>query len=665
MELEILGIPENKITQLKKGGFESIEQLAAFYPKRYNDFRAITKIDDLTAHNNEIVSVIGEIVSVRNNSKTTVARVRDGSQKILNVVWFNQRYLIRSLSPGRIYVFCGKVVRNDNYESFSMMAPIFFSDEPTMFKRIAPVYPKIKGMSSEYLEKCITAACSFVIADNEDSHEYMDFGVLERLGIPEYKKFLTMVHTPRSEEDILLSRQRIIADVLFPFAMKLGEKKYEFVSKSKCKMYSLTVMDKFIASLPFPLTEDQDKTIRELAENMQNGKHVDALVQGDVGCGKTVIATALAVAAAENGYQVAIMCPTAVLAEQHYNSLSAQLTSLGIKVGLLVSGMPVRQRRTLLEGVASGEIQILIGTHAVISKEVMFKNLALTIVDEEHRFGVEQRDLLCEKSKAGVHNISMSATPIPRSLANIAYGENTTIYNIHTMPAGRKPVQTIVYSNEEKVYASMYNQIKNGHQCYVVCPLIEESDKDALAGVESADKTYKKITEWFSQYPEVRVLMINGNMKPTQIRENIAEFESGKANILVSTTIVEVGVNVPNATVMVIKNAERFGLAQLHQLRGRVGRGSEQAYCVLLSNQKNNPRLTAMANTNDGFEIAQKDLELRGTGDIVGTKQSGIDKAITLMLQNPELYAKITKEVDAIYEEKRKLEKYAAKIKKE
>lgn len=658
MDLSLLEIPENKIGQLKKKGFETIEDLAAFYPRKYNDFRTIVKIDQLWEYVGKVVSIIGEIVSINDGFKALKATVRDGSYKAIDIVWFNQRYIGKRLFTHRQYVFCGKVQYNPQYDTFTIIAPMFFSDDPTQFHKIAPVYPKIKGMSAEYLESCIKKAVGLMIAD-DDPHDYMEPVVRKRLEVPEYKKFLTMVHSPQTDEDLELSKRRIVCDELFPFVMKLGEKKYEFVAKTQYKASKQSVMESFIKSLPFPLTKDQDTAIHTLTTKMMAGERIETLVQGDVGCGKTAIATALAVAAVENGYQAAIMCPTAVLAEQHYKSMSEQLAPFGITVELLTSGLTAKAKRKVLSAIKDGTAQIIVGTHAVIAKDVIFNKLALTVVDEEHRFGVEQRDALAEKAKAGVHNISMTATPIPRTIASAVYGENTEIINVHSMPSGRKPVKTIVYGNEEKVYASMYNQIRAGHQCYVVCPLIEESDSETLAGVESVEETYNKMSKWFEKYPAVSIKMINGNMKPTDVKEAISAFSNGDCHIIISTTIIEVGVNVPNATVIVVKNAERFGLAQLHQLRGRVGRGDAQSYCVLLSNQKTNPRLLAMAETTDGFEIARKDLELRGTGDIVGTKQSGIDKDVNLMLEYPELYKKIVNEVDIIFEGKRRLEKYS------
>lgn len=663
MDLHLLEIPENKIGQLKKKGFQDLESLAAFYPRRYNDFRNVLTITEAATNIGQLVAVIGRLESVYVGSKAVTAVIRqEGTNRTMDIVWFNQHYIARRLYKENTYVFCGKVQYNYTNNHQSMLAPLFFTDDPAQFYKIFPVYPKIPGMSVEYLDKCIKTACAMVIAD-DDEHDYIDAETRKRLGVPAYKDFLRMVHEPQDDNDLQLAERRKVCDKLFPFAMKLGEKNYESAKKSKYKIKSLKVMEQFIDSLPFPLTLDQGKAIDSMCEKMKHGMRVEALVQGDVGCGKTVIATSLAVAMAENGYQAAIMAPTMVLAEQHYKNMTEQLAPFNIHVVLLANGMKANEKRAVLKEIETGKAQIVVGTHAVLADAVKFNDLGITIVDEEHRFGVEQRDALRLKAKDGVHHISMTATPIPRTLANTVYGENTSVINIHTMPSGRKPVQTIAYSNEEKVYASMYHQIQAGHQCYVVCPLIEESDNETLANVDSVEKTYQKMTEWYgARYPEVKISMINGNMKPDEIKKRIAEFSEGKSHIIISTTIIEVGVNVPNATVILIKNAERFGLAQLHQLRGRVGRGDAQSYCVLLSDKKDSPRLQAMVETTDGFEIAKRDLELRGTGDIVGTKQSGIDEGITLMLQYPELYQKIQKEVESIYEGKRRLENYTAVI---
>ena len=370
------------------------------------------------------------------------------------------------------------------------------------------------------------------------------------------------------------------------------------------------------------------------------GRHCAALCR-DVGCGKTVVAQIAALGMAMNGYQCAVMCPTLVLAEQHFADFTKFLARFGLSAVFLHGGMKIREEKKALAAIQSGEADVIVGTHSIFADKVKYKKLGLVIVDEEHRFGVEQRDGLKQKAKDGVHNISMSATPIPRTLATTLYGEGTEIINIHTMPAGRKPVKTIVWSNENTCMESVYKQIKQGHQCYIICPLIEDSDSETLAGVESVETTAQNLKAWFAKYPGVRIETISGDMKAKDVQAGIEAFAAGNADILISTTIVEVGVNIPNSTVIVIKNAERFGLAQLHQLRGRVGRSSYQSYCVLLSQDKENERLQTMASTTDGFKIAEKDLELRGTGQILGVKQSGKDVYMEMMLKYPKLYKEI------------------------
>ena len=462
------------------------------------------------------------------------------------------------------------------------------------------------------------------------------------LRVPELARCVRMAHAPQDETDIMLSRRRRAVDVLYPFCYGLEVKKAEAAKVSPFRIKdAAAVVKKAQNELPFALTEDQNKAVRHVLEEMQLGNRVDALVQGDVGCGKTVVAQIAALGMAMNGYQCAVMCPTLVLAGQHYDDFTNFLAKFGYTVVSLHGGMKVREEKAALAKIASGEANVVVGTHSIFSDKVKFKKLGLTIVDEEHRFGVEQREGLKQKAKEGVHNISMSATPIPRTLATTLYGEGTEIVNIHTMPAGRKPVKTIVWSNENTCMESVYKQIKQGHQCYVICPLIEDSDADTLAGVESVETTAQNLKAWFAKYPGVRIEAISGDMKAKDVQAGIDKFAAGSADILISTTIVEVGVNVPNSTVIVIKNAERFGLAQLHQLRGRVGRSSFQSYCVLLSQDKENERLQTMAATTDGFKIAEKDLELRGTGQILGVKQSGKDMYMETMLKYPKLYKEI------------------------
>lgn len=632
-------IPEAKRKQLLRAGIATVEQLAAVQPKKYYDFRKVYKMSEIHGDTDGPVAIMGKIKGFRSGPKYTTAIVDDGSGEILNVTWFHQPYIERTLYLHVLYIFCGKITYNPFYKNYSMPAPVFYSCNKADFGRIIPVYRKIPGMSVEYFRDAVKFAASIQIAD-PDSQDFLDDEVRSKLGVPAYKTYLRMLHAPMSDEDLAGAKLRTVADTLLPFALKMAWRAKGLSDATPYGMSSFEKTHEFIEHLPFPLTRDQKSAIESILDSLKSGKRLDALVQGDVGCGKTIVAVVASIAAAENGYQAAVMAPTTVLAEQHYQKFSESLRGCGIKVVYLASGMKVTERRKALSQIESGEGQVVIGTHAVIAESVVFKNLALAVVDEEHRFGVKQRNAFREKTGNGVHTISMTATPIPRTLANAFYGGNTKVINIQTMPAGRKPIQTVIFSNEEKVYEAMYRQIQAGHQCYVVCPLIDNSDSDGLADVESANQTAKKMKDWFARYPGVRIAKVTGDLERDTVQRRIADFAAGNSQILISTTIVEVGVDVPNATVMVIKNAERFGLAQLHQLRGRVGRGDAQSYCVLLSKDRENPRLRTMATTNDGFRIAQEDMALRGSGNLVGVEQHGFDRCVTLMLQNPGLYEK-------------------------
>lgn len=641
MELSLLNIPVAKINQLKRKGLNSLEDLAEYYPKKYNDFNKITKIkniNDNLSGSEEMVCVCGKMVSLQHRLKKgkslVIAEIDDGSGTI-GVMWFNQEYLMKKLKKGQQYVVCGQTYYN-GWNNYTIPSPVLCIEKELFVKKLYPVYSKVSGMSSEYLETCIRKAVSFILASDD---EYEIFTEEERLilDIPTYKQSLIMIHSPSNFNDVEKANKRIITDTLYPFAEKMMIKKFTNVTTSPYRIREDDELENFIESLPFELTDGQYAAVLELSEQIKAGQRVEALIQGDVGCGKTIIATTLAEVMVKNGYQSAIMCPTTVLAKQHYEDIKAYVERHGIKVGLLTAALTTKQRKDLLREIANGDIGIVIGTHALISEEIKFKSLALIVVDEEHRFGVQQRQLLREKATEGVHYISMSATPIPRSIAAAVYGEETQIIDITMMPKGRRPVQTKISIEETDVFKEIAEQIGLGHQAYIVCPIIEDSD--SLEGVESVETTFSHAKVWFKHYaPNAVVKMVNGNMSQSKIDEEIEAFETGKTDVLISTTIIEVGTNVPNATMMVIKNAERFGLSQLHQLRGRVGRGNAQSYCVMISSNERNPRLQTMVATNNGFEIAKKDLELRGTGDIVGIKQSGLDECLNLMLMYPDLY---------------------------
>lgn len=648
MELAMLGIPNNKIEQFKKAGISSIEELAHFYPKRYEDFRKTVPIEDLDRHIGETIAFVGKITHLKRGVGYVSAQVEDEKGNYTYVTWFNQMYLYTTLRENDEYVFYGKISMNWKVIRAEMTSPVFYSNDPLDFGKILPVYKKIKGMSYDYLVKNIAHAAGILIADTSLTDPIPD-EVLKMVGAPELKRFLVMVHQPQDESELKAVEARKVVDELYPFSVKMTERRLKASMRSLYIARSTELLKQYIASLPFKLTPDQLEAINRIAETVQNGKRADILVQGDVGCGKTIVAISASVLMSENNYQTAVMAPTTVLAEQHYQEFKKYLEPVGIHVVLLTSGMKKKERDVALSKIESGEAQVVVGTHSVISQDVIFKALAMTIVDEEHRFGVNQRQLLREKANSGVHSISMTATPIPRTLAITLYGENTQVLNITTMPAGRKPIVTVAHSDYTKVFAAMNRQVLAGHQCYLVCPMIDDSDNEALANVESVDAVFKKLKTWLEENnPTVTVDRITGDIKSETIRSRLNAFSSGKTKILVSTTIVEVGVNVPNATVMVISNAERFGLAQLHQLRGRVGRGEHQSYCVLIS-KKMTARIQAMTETTNGFEIAQRDFELRGSGDVVGTRQHGDDRCVNLMLQYPEVYKKFCQYAETLY----------------
>lgn len=639
MQLTDIGITPRKASQFAAKGICTVRDLLMFYPTKYLDFRNPISLADGKQYAGQHVAVRGQVVSTRViNGKHFMLRLSDG-KNFCSVFWFNQSYRARQFSVGQMLAVGGIASWSDEYKSLTISAPDFVSCDLQTAFCIKPIYRKIKGMSDEYLLDAIALALPYIRKCVSDPLTEEQRNALR---VPELARCVRMAHAPQDETDIMLSRRRRAVDVLYPFCYGLEVKKAEAAKVSPFRIKdAAAVVRKAQNELPFELTEDQNKAVRHVLEEMQLGNRVDALVQGDVGCGKTVVAQIAALGMAMNGYQCAVMCPTLVLAGQHYDDFTNFLAKFGYIAVFLHGGMKVREEKAALAKIASGEANVVVGTHSIFSDKVKFKKLGLTIVDEEHRFGVEQREGLKQKAKEGVHNISMSATPIPRTLATTLYGEGTEIVNIHTMPAGRKPVKTIVWSNENTCMESVYKQIKQGHQCYVICPLIEDSDSDALAGVESVETTAQNLKAWFAKYPGVRIEAISGDMKAKDVQAGIDKFAAGSADILISTTIVEVGVNVPNSTVIVIKNAERFGLAQLHQLRGRVGRSSFQSYCVLLSQDKENERLQTMAATTDGFKIAEKDLELRGTGQILGVKQSGKDMYMETMLKYPKLYKEI------------------------
>lgn len=653
MELEMLGISTPKIKQFNKKGIETIESLVEFIPRKYYDFRHPKDIDKLV--DSEITSVVGKITDIRilGPAKNVVnVKIKDSKGTLMTIVWFNQSYVRNLIFMDKEYIFCGKIQNNEAYSQMQMVNPYYFGEDIDSYKKIMPVYSKIQGMSDDFLRKSISSAIALT-----DKTDYLEPVILSKFKVVNKAAAIKQIHDPESPIQIDEAKKRFIFDDLFKFCFKLTEMQGDITPKAKYPMKKIEKTLEFVKTLPFELTDGQKDVLNKIAIKMKHQNRVNALIQGDVGCGKTIVSIILMLIAAENGYQSAMMAPTNVLAKQHYEDILERTKDFGIKVAYLSGEMKVKERREILKQIKDGEIDIVVGTHAVISQDVVFNNLSFTVVDEEHRFGVAQRDKLREKAREGVHSITMSATPIPRTLAMTIYGDSIDVMTITTMPKGRFPIKTMHCKNEEAVYQSMYKQILEGRQCYVVCPLIEDSESERLENVDSVENTYSKMLKYFKG-KNVNIAMISGKMKQSEVNEEIEKFSKNEYQIIISTTIIEVGVNVPNASVIMIKNAERFGLSQLHQLRGRVGRGIHQSYCVLLSEADDNPKLQAMCATTDGFKIAEKDLEIRGAGDFIGTKQSGQNKYIMLMLAYPILYGNIKKEVIEIYKDNRRLMRY-------
>lgn len=638
MLLSELNITHQKEKQFNNKKIFSIEDLLRFLPKNYYDFRMPVSLEECR-NTAKTVAVTGILMNIKRGNGVISAFIKDNiSGLILKVSWFHAPYMTAKLRYmyNRSVICCGRIGFNTVYQNFEMNQPIVFSDNIKDNLMIYPVYSNIRGMSDTYLLERINEALFL----SQNTEEKYDLETLEHFNIVPQNEMYRMIHRPKIPEEITIAKKRLIFEVLYDFAEEMELRNREEKILSPYIIRSLNKTNEFIQSLPYTLTYDQQEILNELIETSKIGKHINALIQGDVSCGKTIVAFITMFAMADNGYQSVLMAPTSVLAEQHYKELNVYGEKLGFKTAYLSGDMKASEKKKMITGIKEGKYNFIVGTHAVVSKEVAFYNLGLTIADEEHRFGVNQRMKLTKGD--GVHNISMSATPIPRSFALSLYGKATTIHTIKTMPNGRLPVKTCIYNDYKKIYNFMYSQIKEGRQCYIVCPAKSENMDSE---VQSVEEEYNRVFAAFS-HTGIRIAMLTGSTPTEEQKQILSDFQNSDIQILIATTIIEVGVNVPNASVIVIQNAERFGLATLHQLRGRVGRGKYQSYCVLLSEQLDNLRLLALCKSNDGFEITRIDLELRGPGDFIGTKQSGESREIMLMFQYPNLYKKIEKYVE-------------------
>lgn len=636
IDLSLLNVNDKKKTQFQKKGIENIIDLLYYVPRSYKTY-------NMNATEGEDRCFCAKITWVRSAVSKSgipmlIASGTTGRHKI-NIVWFHQAYKepeIRSY-VGEDVLVAGKASYDKQWDQYSICAPSLFQKyNGEHGEVIVPVYSKIVGMADEYLTGCISLALK----------EYKDvvsspfpLQLKEKLELMDIYSSLVELHHPTSKTSLLEAKRRMDMEDLYYFAVMMRRSGSAVKPKTKYIVKKDTIFRKVIASLPYHLTEDQEKTINEIKSSMEKGKTVHAMVQGDVGCGKSIVAFLSAILLAENGYQAALIAPTGVLAQQHFSDLQNLLADTGLTAELVppLTKLKKKEREKLLQRIHTGTSNILVGTHALLSDQIEFQSLALVITDEEHKFGVAQREKLISKDKDEIHYISMSATPIPRSLATVVYGDFTQIYLIQSMPAGRKPVRTAISKSLSGCFRFIQKQINQGRQIYVVCPQIETSD--TTGQIASVTDLQKKCAAAFG--PDT-VLALTGKNTKKELDEILEKFKNNQASILIATAVIEVGVNVPNANTIIIHNAERFGLASLHQLRGRVGRGGGDAYCVLFSNDTENERLKAMCSTTSGFKIAEIDMQQRGPGDLFGLEQSGVNKYINLAIQYPKEYEMIT-----------------------
>lgn len=634
MTLETLGITENRIKALEKAGLCTVEDIQRFFPRAYYDFKHPTTLQKPLPEP-RYTSVIGKVTSIKtdktNETLMIKAKVTEKeSGKTLHIIWIGAYYLYRIIKEweGEDVIVCGKLEYRQEYHSYHMNNPIIFDRNIENNLKIYPVYKKMKGISQEFMDKTISQALSCPI------EETLPAELVRKYHLLGLKEAISIMHSPDSMEDLDKARKRLVYDKLLYFATNI-EKEDRFVSKGS--IYNIKTVAKtmkYIESLPFKLTDSQQNVFKSMKDAAYEGKRINALVQGDVGSGKTMIAFLMMFAMADSGYQSVLMAPTVILARQHYLSLKETAEKFGFKAVFLSGDTPKKEKTQILKEIEQGECQFIIGTHSVLGEAITYKDLSLVVIDEEQKFGVQQREIVSEKAKFGVHKISMSATPIPRTLAGAVYGTGIEVYDLE-LPAERKPVQTAIFNNDQKIFEFILKKIKEGQQAYVVCPFID--DPEEKTSVQTVEVTYDNYCKYF--HPKgIQIGCVTGKTKKQEADDIIAEFASGKTKILIATTIIEVGVNVPKANIIVINNAERFGLSQLHQLRGRVGRGSDPGYCILKSSDRENPRLLAICKTTNGFEIAKEDMRLRGSGNLLGTEQSGQNEYINLILQYPNMY---------------------------
>ena len=598
----------------------TLEDLICHFPRGYEDRTRLITLGELEADKpacfRAMVMSTPRTHHIRQGLDLTKVTVADHSGR-LNLTFFNSRFAAENLEYGREYIFYGTLT--GDFTGYGMTNPVFESpDSPAVTtRRVLPIYPLTAGLTNQAVLKAVRQA----LAVCDPPAEVLPQAAREQYGILGAEDAYRAIHEPADMDEAMQARKRMIFEEFFVFSAGLSLMRAARAQK-RTPPYRDTDLTAFYRQLPFSLTGAQQRTIDEILADFQKGTPMNRLVQGDVGSGKTMVAAAAACCAARNGCQTALMAPTEILAEQHYASLSRLFAPMGISVALLTGSMTAKEKKAVRDGLLDGSVQIAVGTHALISESTVFHNLGLVITDEQHRFGVGQRSRLGAKGD-DPHLLVMSATPIPRTLALLMYGD-LEVSVLDELPPGRQTVDTFLVgeSYRPRINAFIRKQVAEGHQCFVVCPAVEENGELGIKAASAWADTLQRTV-----FPDLRIALLHGQMKGAEKEAAMAAFARQESDVLVATTVIEVGVDVPNATLMVIEDADRFGLSQLHQLRGRVGRGSSKSYCILTTHNRNPDtiqRLKALCKTTDGFRIAEEDLRLRGPGDFFGSRQSGL-----------------------------------------
>ncbi len=616
----IKGVGEARALAFRSIGVSTVGELLRFYPRAYEDWSKILPISQCIIGEN--VCIKGTVMfpvkneRVRGGMLIAKATITDG-EDVISATFFNNKYIDKMLKSGEEYLFYGKITLG-KFSAREMVTPMFIKTSQSV--EIKPIYPQNKNITSKIIQSTVQNALEKI----EIIPEYLPREIIEKYNLVSLDTAIRNIHFPKDDEDLQKARERLIFDELFILQLSLLSLKNENKEVKTKNIIETDFTEDFFNLLPFTPTNAQKRAVEEAIKDMQKGKQMNRLLQGDVGSGKTAVAAAIVYSSSKNGMQSALMAPTEVLATQHFETFTKLFDGTGIKCELLVGSTKAKDKKVIKERLKKGEIDLIIGTHALIQEDVEFERLGLVITDEQHRFGVKQRTGLCSKGE-NPHVYVMSATPIPRTLALIFFGDlNVSI--LDELPPGRQKIDT--YSVTSAKRGSMFDFIRKhldeGYQAYIVCPLVEESEM--MQGIMSAEEYYKKAQVPFTGYT---LDLLHGKMTPKKKDEVMVKFKNGETQLLISTVVIEVGVDVPNAVIMVVENAERFGLSQLHQLRGRVGRGKAKSSCILVTDAKGDEakaRMRIMCETTDGFKIADEDLRLRGPGDFFGTRQHGLPK---------------------------------------